>query len=107
MSRRVVRCASCDRFRPVHAHGRCDGCYTRWWNAGCPDQWPPPPGTTQADNAAIARAARDANYAARLEDYAELRHEYREIPEVAARRLGISQSTAERYEQLLRRQAVS
>jgi len=71
-------------------HGLCPNCYLRWRNAGFPEAGPPAPlrpwGRTLA---------------ARLEDFTELLSWGVALPD-AARRVGVSLRTAERYEARLR-----
>ena len=72
------------------AKGLCGTCYKRWDRWGRPAEVPPPhtrgPGRSRAD---------------RREDYAELLS-WGETRQQAARRLGISERTAWRYEAELR-----
>ena len=85
-------CGNCGKPRPDRAwklgwaKGYCSTCYQRWMRHGFPDTGPPPPARPWA-----------FVHAARLEDYAELRA-WRETPEQAAKRAGISAGSIWRYE---------
>lgn len=84
----------CGCRQPATQLGLAHACYERSRYHGQPG----------AIIAAIGRG-NDRLRPARLEDYAELRSEYRETLAAAAARVGISERTAWRYEAELRRAA--
>jgi hypothetical protein len=74
----LAECASCERIRPLRARGLCNSCYvTRFHNGTLSDY-----GYVKAD---------------RMTDYARLRLNGATQAD-AARRIGVSRRTGERYE---------
>ena len=83
----------CGCGRPVTRYRRlrlANACYERWRCRGFPQDIPP-----------AGHGGNDRRRAERIEDYRELR-KWRETPEAAAARLGVSVRTVERYEAALR-----
>ena len=90
-------CHGCGAPRPADAWAKgwrgpyCNPCDHRWLYHGRPEGGPPPP-----------RHASPGSRAGRLEDYAELRAQGKTLLE-AAKRVGVSKRTAEKYQAALRR----
>ena len=76
--RRVAECASCERVRPLISRGLCDTCRARHQENGTIGEY----GYVKAD---------------RMADFARLRSSGYGVGE-AARRIGVSERTGERYE---------
>src|SRR4051794_5745345 len=100
----LIDCAACRRRRPHFGRRWCSSCYQRWWRAGKPDGGPPPMRASSAKQiaaahaaAALARAAYAARRAGRIEDYTWLRGQGASRTE-AARRVGVTIRTAQRYD---------
>jgi hypothetical protein len=107
-----IDCASCRRRRPHFGRRWCSSCYQRWWRAGKPAGGPPPmcdlsPKQLAAAHAAaaLARTARTARRVGRIEDYTWLRGQGATRAE-AARRVGVTIRTTQRYDAHLRAQGV-
>jgi primosomal protein N' len=90
--RRKVRCERCKRDRPHVAFGLCGSCYRRRWPR-CDSPTGNPGGR------GVSRAPDEV--ASRIEDYALLRSDRSVTRAEAARRVGISYKTAERYDRRL------
>lgn len=91
----------CGRIIPAGRRGRfAVSCYERWQRAGKPASGPPPP-MPAAPQLAIARERSTAARLGRLEDYSELRSWGVSVKD-AARRTGVTERTAWRYEAVRR-----
>lgn len=98
--RRTVPCRGCGRNQRNDGDGLCPTCNDRWRAAGRPATVPPP----LPVNARVRRSIelRGDNHQAQLEDFAELTEEHGVPLEEAARRLGVSLRTVQRYRSELR-----
>lgn len=92
----TARCC-CGCGRPAVARGMANACWKRWDRTGRPASGPPPP---ESALASALEAVQDA-MASKLDDYAAARS-WRLSVAVAAKRAGISKTTAYRYERLIR-----
>ena len=103
--RRTVECVCCGTEGPHIGRGLIQRCHNRHALAGRLEEFPLNPGSA---NASLQRGqeTRLQAYAGRLEDFAELLS-WGESPEQAAKRLGISEKTARKYERRLREQRLA
>lgn len=96
-------CANCGRFhRSRRPFGWCDGCYQRWLGAEKPETGPPPlkhPDNGSELRAEASRKATRASFEARLAEYRE--GHARQPDAVAARQMGVTVRTIERYRRIL------
>ena len=93
-----MKCRGCGRRRRKRQGARdyCGTCYGRWAYHGYPQEGPPSPVLSVAP----------AERAGRIEDFVELRS-WGVSREEAARRLGVSLRTVERYDAALRAQGAA
>lgn len=104
-SERIITCKHCGDTKRHGAYGWCHACYTRWDRAGRPEDGPPQK-TSPLAVLELAWQAHSERRKGRLEDYQDLRS-WGLTVERAARRLGLSERTAWRYEAALRAEEVS
>jgi len=85
---RITECGACGETRGHYARGWCRPCWIRWNRAGQPEAGPPP-----------------VKHEGRREEYWELTRVQHLSREEAARRLGMSDRNARRYETYFKAQA--
>ncbi|GII63575.1 hypothetical protein Skr01_36600 [Sphaerisporangium krabiense] len=98
--RRIVECVCCGTEGPHRGRGLIGVCYYRHRVAGTLEQFPRDPSSLlEAQRRGLETRRRAYEY--RVQDFAELLS-WGESVEEAAKRLGISESTARKYERALK-----